>query len=479
MAGSLRQETLKGVGWSALERLSYQGITFVIQLILARLLTPDDYGVIAMLAIFLQIAQVFIDSGFANALIKKQDCTDLDYSTVFFYNFGISVLLYGLLYVTASAIAGFYDNQLLIPVVRVLSLTLIFNALSIVQQTQLVKKVDFKSQSIVTFSSAVISGGVGIYFAFKGFGPWALVIQQLLNSILKLILYIAVVRWIPSFAFSRSSFRYVFNFGSKLVISSLIDVIYKNLYKLVIGKRFTERELGFYSKAEEFAIFPSSNVGNIISRVCYPILSRIQNDNERLSVVYRQLIRYSSWLIFPMMIGLLAVSEPFIISFLKEQWAPAVPILRILCLDWMFDVICVLNQNLLFVKGRTDLVLKLQIVKKSIALVILFASVPFGVIGMCWGRVLYSLIAVCINTYYTKRIIGLGLISQVVDFFPYLIASAVMGVAAFWSMGWVDSYPLKLVVGILVGVAVYGVMTLLVFRSVINGLIRFGNNGNG
>ena len=479
MAGSLGQETLKGVGWSAFERLSYQGITFIIQLILARLLTPDDYGVIAMLAIFLQIAQVFIDSGFANALIKKQDCTEADYSTVFFYNLGVSVLLYGLLFFSASAIARFYDNQLLIPVVRVLSLTLIFNALSIVQQTQLVKKVDFKSQSIVTFTSAVISGGVGIYFAFKGYGPWALVIQQLLNSILKLLLYVAVVRWLPSLVFSGSSFKYVFNFGSKLVASSLIDVIYKNLYKLVIGKKFTERELGYYSKAEEFALFPSSNVGNIISRVCYPILSRIQNDNERLAVVYRQLIRYSSWLIFPMMIGLLAVSEPFIISFLKEQWAPAVPILRILCLDWMFDIICVLNQNLLFVKGRTDLVLKLQIVKKSIALAILFASVPFGVIGMCWGRVLYSVIAVCINTYYTKKIIGLGLFTQILDFIPYLLAASVMGVVAFWSTGLVDSYPLKLVLGIVAGIVVYGIISLLIFRNDIRGLIRFKNNGNG
>lgn len=479
MAGSLGQETLKGVGWSAFERLSYQGITFIIQLILARLLTPDDYGVIAMLAIFLQIAQVFIDSGFANALIKKQDCTEADYSTVFFYNLGVSVLLYGLLFFSASAIARFYDNQLLIPVVRVLSLTLIFNALSIVQQTQLVKKVDFKSQSIVTFTSAVISGGVGIYFAFKGYGPWALVIQQLLNSILKLLLYVAVVRWLPSLVFSGSSFKYVFNFGSKLVVSSLIDVIYKNLYKLVIGKKFTERELGYYSKAEEFALFPSSNVGNIISRVCYPILSRIQNDNERLAVVYRQLIRYSSWLIFPMMIGLLAVSEPFIISFLKEQWAPAVPILRILCLDWMFDIICVLNQNLLFVKGRTDLVLKLQIVKKSIALAILFASVPFGVIGMCWGRVLYSVIAVCINTYYTKKIIGLGLFTQILDFIPYLLAASVMGVVAFWSTGLVDSYPLKLVLGIVAGIVVYGIISLLIFRNDIRGLIRFKNNGNG
>ena len=325
MAESLGNKTLKGVSWSALERFSYQGLTFLIQIVLARHLTPDDYGVVAMLAIFLQIAQVFIDSGFANALIKKQDCTDADYSTVFFYNLGVAILLYGVLFFTAIPISRFYKTPLLVPVLRVLALTLIFNALSIVQQTQLVKRVDFKSLSIVTFTSAVVSGALGIFFACKGYGPWALVIQQLTNSILRLIIFLVIVHWTPSLVFSGASFRFVFDFGSKLLISTLIDVIYKNLYKLVIGKRFLERDLGYYSKAEEFAIFPSSNIGNIVSRVCFPVLSRIQDDNEHLCRAYRQLIRYSSWVIFPMMIGLIAVSEPFIISFLKEAWAPSVP----------------------------------------------------------------------------------------------------------------------------------------------------------
>ena len=478
MEESLRDKTLKGIGWSALERFSYQGVAFIIQMVLARLLIPDDYGVIAMLAIFLQIAQVFIDSGFANALIKKQDCTDADYSTVFFYNLGVSVLLYGVLFFTAPFIAAFYKTPLLVPVLRVLSLTLVFNALSIVQQTQLVKRIDFKSQSIVTFSSAVVSGAVGIYFAYNDYGAWALVIQQLLNSILKCFLYIAVVRWIPRFIFSASSFRFVFNFGSKLLVGSLIDVIYKNLYKLVIGKRFMERDLGFYSKAEEFAIFPSNNVSNIISRVCFPVLSRIQDDNERLKTVYRQLIRYSSWIIFPMMIGLLAVSEPFILTFLKEPWAPAVPLLQILCLDWMLDFLCVLNLNLLLVKGRTDLMLKLQIVKKIIALAILFASIPFGLIGMCWGRVLYSVIAVAINTFYTKKIIGLGLMAQLADVMPFLTAATAMGAVAYWSMGLVDSNFIKLITGILAGVVSYGIISIVLFRNIIKGLLKYKNGGN-
>lgn len=465
---SLGEQTLKGLSWSAVERFSYQGVTFLIQLILARFLTPDDYGIIAMLAIFLQIAQVFIDSGFANALIKKQDCTEEDCSTVFFYNLGVSILIYLALYLTAPLIAGFYNTEILVPVTRVLALTLLFNAISIVQLAKLVKNVDFKSQSKVTLTSAIISGTVGIIAARNGAGVWALVIQQLLNSMLKSLLLLIIVKWVPKLKFSAESFRYVFNFGSKLLLTTFIDVIYKNLYKIVIGKRFSKSELGFYSKAEEFAMFPSNNIAGIISRVSFPILSRIQDDDIRLCGVYRSLIRYSSWIILPLMTGLIAVAEPFIITFLKSQWEPAIPLLRILCLDWMLDYICSINLNLLLVKGRTDLILKLQIVKKTIAILILIASIPFGVTGMCWGRVLYSVISVVINTYYTKRIINLGFWTQMSDICPFMIAAAVMACAAYFATGLCSHELTSLVIGIMTGVIVYVAVSYIFFRREID-----------
>lgn len=470
MSESLGNKTLKGVSWSALERFSFQGITFIIQLVLARLLTPSDYGVIAMLSIFLQLAQVLIDCGFGNALIKKQDCTDVDFSTVFFFNLGISLLIYFILFFLSPFISRFYDTPLLTPVLRVLALTLLFNAVSIVQQTILVKKVDFRSQSIVTLSSAIISGAVGILCAYKGYGPWALVFQQLLNSILRSIFYLAIVRWIPKVTFSVSSFSYVFNFGSKLLLSTFIDVIYKNLYKIVIGKKYSDADLGYYTKAEEFAMFPSSNVANIISRVCLPIMSKIQDDNERLLNVYRSLIRYTSFLIFPLMIGLLAVSRPFIITFLKDAWEPAVLILRILCLDWMLDFISVLNLNLLLVKGRTDLVLKLQVIKKIIAVAILFATVPFGIEVMCWGKFLYAIIAVIINTYYTKQLIGLRLLSQMCDILPFLIVSIVMGVSSYIMTIQFNNSITSLFAGIVTGIVMYLIMSLVFFKKDINAL---------
>jgi O-antigen/teichoic acid export membrane protein len=346
----------------------------------------------------------------------------------------------------------------------------LFNAVSIVQQTILVKKVDFRSQSIVTLSSAIISGAVGILCAYKGYGPWALVFQQLLNSILRSIFYLAIVRWIPKVTFSVSSFSYVFNFGSKLLLSTFIDVIYKNLYKIVIGKKYSDADLGYYTKAEEFAMFPSSNVANIISRVCLPIMSKIQDDNERLLNVYRSLIRYTSFLIFPLMIGLLAVSRPFIITFLKDAWEPAVLILRILCLDWMLDFISVLNLNLLLVKGRTDLVLKLQVIKKIIAVAILFATVPFGIEVMCWGKFLYAIIAVIINTYYTKQLIGLRLLSQMCDILPFLIVSIVMGVSSYIMTIQFNNSITSLFAGIVTGIVMYLIMSLVFFKKDINAL---------
>ena len=370
MGDSLKEKTVKGIGWSALERFSVQGVTFVVQLVLARLLTPSDYGIIAILAVFLQLAQVFIDSGFANALIKKTECTAEDYATVFWYNLGVAIVLYLLLFISAPYISNFYDNQLLTIVLRVISLTLVFNALSIVQRTRFVKSVDFKSQSKVTLTSSIISGAIGIIFAYFGFGVWALVLQQISNSVLQFVIYITISRWIPKLLWSNTSFKYVFDFGSKLLAASIIGVVYKNLYSIVIGKRFSAQDLGYFSRADQFAIFPSNNIGSIISRVSFPIFSSIQDDNEQLLRAYRKMIRFSSFIIFPLMFGLLSVSEPFIYTILTDKWAPCVPILRVLCLDWSLDHLCQLNLNLLYVKGRTDLVLKLEVVKKIFQVII-------------------------------------------------------------------------------------------------------------
>ena len=467
MAESLKKQAFVGVGWNALGSFSTQGVNFVLQIILARLLSPSDYGVIAMMAIFLQVAAVFVDSGFGKALVQKKDCEEKDYSTVFYYNLAVSIGIYIILFAISPLVARFYDTSILKDVMRVASLVVIINALSIVQRTKLEKSIDFKSRSIVAFVSSLLSGIAGIIMAYYGFGVWALSGQSLLNSLLQLIFFYLYIRWFPSLVFSIESFREMFSFGSKLLATNIINVIYSNLYTIVIGKRFNSRDLGFYSRADQFAIFPSTYLCGIISGVAFPTLSKIQDDDDKLRFAYRKIIRYSSFIIFPLMIGLAAVAAPFIRALLGEKWAETIPYLQILCFALMWDHLSSLNLNLLFVKGKSNLVLKLEIIKKSIALIILFASIPFGIIIMCCGRVFYGIIAFYINTCYTKRIIGLSFWQQVMDFLPYLVISLCMGVLVFFVCAVIPVNPIwLLIIGLLIGAVAYLGCSLLFLEDI-------------
>lgn len=464
---SIKQQTFNGIGWSSIERFSLQGVSFVVQLILARLLTPSDYGIIGMLAIFMQLAQVLIDSGFANALIRKQNCTQRDYSTVFYYNLAFSVSIYILFFFVAPFVANFYHMPTIIPVMRWISLTLIFNSLSIIPKTILIKDIDFKKQTLISFTSALISGTIGIVSAFLGIGVWALVAQQISLSVCIFVMYIFVVRWTPLLVFDKNVFKELFNFGSKLLLSSIIGTIYKNLYTLFIGKKFSATDLGYYTRAEHFAMFPSNNIGNIITRVAYPIFAKVQNDNNRLRTYYQQMIRYSSFIIFPLMIGLCATSKPFILFFLTEKWLGIVVILQILCIDWMLDHITLLNLNLLYVKGRSDLALRLEFIKKIIAITILIISLRWGLIGVCWGRVAYSIIATVMNTYYTKKLIQLSFLQQMKDILPFLLVSIVMGISVRLCIAFISTPVLQLFVGILIGGIIYVGLSLIFFRNIL------------
>lgn len=466
MPESLKHQTFRGVSWSAVERLSVQSITFIIQIVLARLLTPNDYGIVAILTIFIQIAQVFIDSGFANALIQKQNCTEEDYSTVFHYNLVISLVIYVICFVVAPFVAQFYEIDQLTIVMRVITITMVLNSLSIVQRTILVKKIDFKSQSIASLFSALTSGILGIALAYFGYGVWALVYQQIANSFLLFVSYSIITKWHPLFVFNKKSFVELFRFGSRLLGSSLINTLYRNLYTLVIGKKFSPVDLGYYSRAEQFALFPSNNISNIISRVAYPILSKLQDNDEILKNSYRKIIQYSSYIIFPLMFGLIAVADPFILYFLTDKWSGAIIILQILCLDWMFDHISALNLNLLYVKGRSDLVLRLEIIKKTYAVAILLVSLRFGLVGVCIGRVIYSVSVIFINSYYTKRIINLSIAQQMKDIVPYLFFSAIMAIVVKLSIGFATSLLLKLIVGILIGGGAYLIITIIFFKPI-------------
>ena len=421
----------KSFFWSAIERFSVQAVQFIFQIILARLLSPSDYGLIAMLAIFMAIAQAFIDSGFTNALIKKLDRTDKDFSTVFYFNLFISIVIYILLYLGAPFIAKFYRTSELTDITRVYMLSLPIIALGAIQRTQFTIKVNFRDQAIASFSGALAGGIVGIILATQGYGAWALVGSALATNIVTTIIFWIRSTWRPRWEFSIVSLRTMFSFGSKLLFSGLLNTAYTNLYQFVIGRRFSKQDLGYYSRADQFAQFPSSNITGIMQRVTYPILCTIADDDEKLLAAYRQYIKLAAYIIFPLMIGLAAIAKPLINVVLGQKWQFASIILQILCFSYLWYPIHAINLNLLMVKGRSDLFLRVEIIKKVVGICILVIVMNFSVELMAIGNIASSFIALFINTYYTKKIVGYGIRNQVKDILPCLILSISSCVPAF------------------------------------------------
>lgn len=458
---SLKDQTVKGTLWGGLERFSVQGITFVVMVIMARILDPQDYGLVGMLAIFIAISQALVDSGFSQALIRKQNRTQTDNSTVFYFNIVVALVLYAILYVTAPLIAGFYRQPLLTDLTRVIGLSVVLNSLVVVQRALLTVKIDFKTQAKASITAAVISGTVGIVMAYTGFGVWAIAVQQLTSLSVNTLLLWIMSRWRPSWCYSWQSFREFFGFGSKLAVSGILDVVYNNLYLIVIGKVFNARDLGYYTRANQFANLPSSNMSGIIQRVTFPVLCTIQDEDERLAATYRRMLRVTAFIIFPLMLGLSAMARPTVLTLLGAKWAQAAPLLSILCLNMMWYPVHALNLNLLQVKGRSDLFLRLEVIKKGVGVALLCITIPMGLTAMCWGLVAYSLISLVINTHYTGRLIHVGLWVQMRDLAPVLIYSVTAAVMALAVMYFIPSQPLKLLAGIVTGLTSYAGIALL------------------
>ena len=430
----LKNKTVNSVFWSSIERYSVQGVQFILGLIMARLLCPHDYGLIAMLAIFMSISQIFIDGGFSTALIQKENRTENDFSTAFYINVSMSCFFYFLLFLSAPWIAAFYLQPILTPITRIYSLNLIINSIVSINKTKLSISLDFKTQSKISFFSALLSGLVGVSCAFNGLSVWALVIQMLLSAVMNMIFCFYYVRWFPKLIFSKDSFHSLFSFGSKLLIAQLISTIYSNIYTLLIGKNFSSANLGYYSRADQFCNYANNNVAGVLSRVAFPVLSQLQNDNEKLLAAYKKYIKVSAFLVFPVICGLCGVAKPFIILLLTEKWEGSILLLQILCFAYIFDCIVSINLNLIYVKGKSNYILKLEVAKKVIAFSILFISLFGGIVGICVGRAVYSLIALYMNTYYTKKILNYGFVVQFRELFPYLCTSLlVLGESLFFS----------------------------------------------
>ncbi len=448
---SLKQKTATGLKWSSIESFSSQGISFITGVIIARILSPSDYGIIGMILIFTEVSTVFISGGFSAALIRKQNRTELDLSTVFYYNIAVSLFFYFILFVTAPYIAEFYKTPILTMVIRVVGLNMVFGAFGAIQSTILNIAIDFKTQSKITIITLIITGTIGILLAYKGFGVWALVIQRLAFTAISTVLLWFFIGWKPKCAFSYNSFKELFGFGSKLMLSGLLDTIYKNIYQVIIGKKFTSADLGFFTRAKGLAQLPSWNITNVIQRVTFPVLSEMQNDAHLLGNNYRKLLKMSAFIIFPLMMLLCGLSESLIKILLTDKWLPSVPLLQVLCFSFMFYPIHAINLNLLQVKGRSDLFLRLEIIKKTVITIVLFATAPFGVLIMCYGIIFTSVLALIINTYYTGELIKIGFFTQIKDILPVLILSFITGFLAYLpSTILIDSY-FQLAVGGLIG----------------------------
>lgn len=451
----------KGVAWSAVERISTIGIQFVLNIIIARILSPSDYGVIGMLAIFLSISQCLIDSGFSNALIQQKNRSESDYGTVFIFNIGISVFLYVVLFFSAPYIARFYDLEILEEVLRVVGLVLVISSLSNVQRTILTINVDFKTQSYVSITAAVISGVTGIVLAYKGYGVWALVAQTLVNAAVGSFLLWILTKTKFRIVFDLGTFKKLGAFGVKLMFSSLLNTIYNNLYALFIGKKYSAQDLGYFSRADQFAVFPSTTLTEIINRVSFPIMSQHQDNKQELSKVYTSFIKLSCYVIFPMMVGLSVLSKPLIILLLTDKWLPAATMMSILALDGMLTPISRINLSLLQSVGRSDLFLRLEIIKKIIAVCVLLITIRYGLIWVCVGRLFYGIVATLINMYYTVDIIGRSYFQQFADWLLILVVAVIMGSIVYVSTLFVHGPAYQLLIGICVGVISYYLLTKL------------------
>ena len=431
MSHSLRNKTVKGVGWSALENITRIGITFIVTIILARLLSPEEYGLIGILTIFIAIFNSIVDSGFTNALIRKQDVTDADYSTVFYTNLVLSVVLAAILFSCANSIAVFFTRPELAQLTKVLSSAVIINPFAIVQRARPTQLIAFKTQTKITFISSIGSGIIGILMACMGYGVWALVGQQISNQLLSTIFFWIYNKWMPKLIFSWTSFKDMWFFGSRLLLSRLIDTAWQEIYQVVIGKCYSPATLGLFTRAKQFSDLCSSNLTSVVQRVSYPVLSSIQDDKVRLKSAYQRVIKTTMLPTFVLMLGMAACADSMIHVLIGEQWLPCVPMLQIICIYGMLYPLHALNLNMLQVQGRSDLFLKLEIVKKIIAIGPLFLGIFVDIYLMLIGTLVTSIISYYLNAYYSGPFLNYGIKEQVKDIIPSLGVALAMAIPVF------------------------------------------------
>lgn len=462
----------KGVLWSAVDRFAAVGLQLLFEIFLARLLLPSDYGLIGMVAVFLAIAQVFVDGGFMNALIQKQNRTELDFSTVFYTSLILSLLLYMLLFFSAPKIALFYKVPQLIGIVRILGLNIIINSIALVYRAKLSISMDFKIQAKLSVFSVILSGIIGVFLAYHGYGVWALVTQSISVYTFNALFLFFNLRWLPLLRFSKESFNKLFGFGSKLLVAGLIQNIYSNLYSVLIGKVFSMRELGLYSKSSQFTLYPSTMFTGMLQRVLYPYLSQYQNDNEKLFDLNKQYYTMIAMFFFPLFFGLGVLAEPFVKILLSDTWIEAVPLIRVLAIAFLFFPFINVNMFIFQIKGMSARFLLIEVLTKITGVIILLITLKYGVLIMCYGLLVQHIIQLFITSYYSDKALNSSKFSQLKVLLPMFVVSIFIAAIVIMSIHNIKTSIFQLLIGIFLFIFLYSVYYYLFMKKM---LISFVN----
>lgn len=457
----IKQKTKIGMMWNVFEKMFVQFISFLLNIILARLLTPHDYGTIGMLTIFLTFSNVFIDSGFSRALIQKQNRTEKDFSTVLIFNIVISCLLYLVLFISSPLIAKFYKTPELVSLERVFFLVIIFNSLTVVQNSQLQINVDFKKIAIINSITTLLSGIIGVIVAYYGLGAWALVIQSVSRSVINSSCFWIIGKWKPKTGFSRESFRNLFGFGSKLLISGLLGTTVTNINNLVIGKVYSAESLGYYTRAQQFPELTAGTMNSVVSGVTFPLLSSIQNDEADLVETTKRLLKITAMFIFPLMTGLAFLSKPIIFVLLGEKWSFSIPLLFWLSFAYIFNPLSAINLNVLNAIGRSDVFLKADLIKIPILIFTMIITFPINLHVVVVGKALTAFFYYYINAFMLGKLYKLGCFSQLKILWKYIVSSIVMGSCVYVLTRIIKNNICCLIVSIVVAVIIYAIALVL------------------
>ena len=457
-----KMTVISNLVWRFAERRGAQLVSFIVSIVLARILAPEDYGTIALVTVFTAILQVFVDSGLGTALIQKKDADEIDFSSVFYFNFVVCLILYLGMFAAAPFIADFYGDVTLVPVIRILSLTIVISGVKGIQQAYVSRNMLFKRFFFSTIGGTIFSAVLGIAMAYAGFGIWALVAQQLSNTFIDTLILWITVRWRPTKSFSWTRLKYLLSFGWKLLVSSLLDTAYNNLRNLIIGKMYSSSDLAFYNQGDKFPKVIVTNINASIDSVLLPTMSSAQDDKERVKQMTRRAIKTSTYVMAPLMMGLAFCAEPIVSLVLTDKWLPCVPFLRIFCITYMFWPVHTANLNAINAMGRSDWFLRLEIIKKIMGMTILLSTMWFGVMAMAYSLLLSSVLSQIINSWPNRKLLGYGYLEQVRDFAPGILLAVIMGICVYFISFLHLSTIVTLLIQFIVGAAIYiGVSAIL------------------